>query len=48
MPGSLESAAVWRIIRGTETSPGVWTELFANGNDAKTNVWDDRASLSYS
>lgn len=43
--GSATSAAVWQIKR-LET-PGL-TKLWADGNDNFDNVWDNRASLSYS
>lgn len=46
-PGSLENAAVWQIkkitISGTET-----ITTYADGDADFNNVWDDRASLSYS
>lgn len=45
--GSSTSAAVWKIkklmVSGTVTSI-----LFADGNNQYDNVWDNRASLSYS
>ena len=43
--GSAASAAVWRIQRWNDSAG---TLLFAVGSDSFTNVWDDRASLSYS
>jgi len=48
-PGSLTSAAVWRISEITfdENSNDDVAEDFADGNDSFTNVWDDRAVLSY-
>jgi hypothetical protein len=46
-PGSLESAAVWRIQRidivGTD-----FTILYADGNNNFDNIWNNRATLSYS
>lgn len=44
---SSASAAVWRI-RKIETSGTVLSVLWADGNQAFDNVWDNRASLSYS
>lgn len=44
-PGSATSAAVWKVIRITDAT-GV-TE-FADGNCNFDNVYDDRATLSYS
>lgn len=46
VPGSLTSAAVWRIIQ-IDTSSGV-VFLYADGNDNYDNVWDNRTGLSYS
>lgn len=45
-PGSLPSNAVWQIKRLNSTT-GLVVE-FANGNSNFTNIWDNRASLSYS
>ncbi len=45
--GSLTSDAVWQVKKltesGTETSI-----LFADGSNTFTNIWDARASLTYS
>ena len=48
-PGSATAAAVWRISRLTFDSQGrhTLTEL-ADGNGNMDNVWNDRATLSYS
>lgn len=46
IPGSLSSAAVWRLKRLDETAGLVIT--YADGNANFDNVWDNRASLSYS
>lgn len=46
-PGSVESAAVWQIQRLT-VSGTVTSIEWADGNDEFNNVWDDRASLTYS
>ncbi len=45
-PGSVTSNAVWQIKRLNSTT-GLVVE-FANGNSNFTNIWDNRASLSYS
>lgn len=45
--GSATSAAVWQIQRLTDTGSGLTVE-WADGNDSFDNVWDNRASLSYS
>jgi len=41
------SAAKWRIKRTTITGSAISIK-WANGNDARNNIWDDRATLSYS
>ena len=46
-PGTDESKPQWQIRQVTDTGDST-TILFANGNDNFLNVWDDRASLSYS
>jgi hypothetical protein len=48
--GALTSEAVWQIRRMTITSgatPDV-TVLWADGDTAADNIWDNRGSLSYS
>lgn len=45
--GSATSAAVWRISKIT-TSGTVTQIMWADGDTASDNVWDNRASLSYS
>jgi hypothetical protein len=47
-PGSVTSAAVWRIKRLDESVAPDLIILWADGNASFDNVWDDRASLSYS
>jgi beta-glucosidase-like glycosyl hydrolase len=47
LPGSLTSAASWRIKRITEVGPDVSIE-WSDGDSNFDNVWDDRLSLSYS
>lgn len=46
-PGTATSAASWRIKRITE-STGDFALEFAAGSNAFNQVWDNRASLSYS
>lgn len=48
LPGTLTSAASWRIQRLTIQSDGDMEVLFADGNDNFDNIWDNRLSLSYS
>lgn len=48
-PGSATSAAVWAIKRETlDTSGRMIAIEWADGNANRDNVWNDRASLSYS
>ena len=47
-PGAASSAAVWQIKRLTFSSAGDVTLEVADGNLNYDNVWDDRASLTYS
>lgn len=47
VPGSITSASVWRIKRMTETGPNV-AIVWADGDASFDNIWDNRASLSYS
>jgi hypothetical protein len=44
--GSSTSTACWKIMKIDTTTGAVIT--YADGNDLFDNVWDDRASLSYS
>lgn len=46
-PGTAASSAYWRIMKLT-VSGTVTSFAFADGNDSFDNVWDDRASLTYS
>jgi hypothetical protein len=48
LPGTLTSAASWRVQRMTMQSDGDIAILFADGNDNFDNIWDNRLSLSYS
>lgn len=45
-PGSASSAAVWQVTR-FDTTVGV-IQTYADGNTNFDNIWDNRASLSYS
>lgn len=47
VPGTATSAAGWRVTKITETT-GDYVLNFADGNNNFDNVWDNRASLSYS
>lgn len=44
-PGTATSAAQWKIFRITNSDT---TIVWADGNDQYDNIWDNRASLSYS
>ena len=46
--GSATSAAVWKIRRVTVNSNNTVTVTYADGDQHFNNVWDNRASLSYS
>lgn len=46
-PGTLESAAGWRIRRLTLSGDDDVTEEWADGNANFDNVWADRAILGY-
>lgn len=51
VPGSLTSAAAWRIQRVEFTNPGVDDDievLWADGNNNFDNIWDNHLVLSYS
>ncbi len=45
LPGAATSAASWRVKRLTNADA---TVLWADGNGNFDNIWDNRASLSYS
>ena len=44
---SVSSAAVWSIKR-LSIAGNAYTMEWADGNDLNDNIWDNRASLSYS
>jgi hypothetical protein len=46
--GTSTAAPLWRIKRVTTDASGNVTEEYADGNPAFDNVWQDRATLSYS
>ena len=48
LPGSAKAAAVWRIAKLTYSGTDMTDLQWADGNSQFDNVWDDRASLSYS
>lgn len=49
LPGSGKAAAVWQIKKYLYDASSNLTDIqYANGNKNYTNVWNDRASLSYS
>lgn len=48
LPGTLTSAASWRVTRVTQQSDTDIEILYADGNDSYDNIWDNRLSLSYS
>ena len=47
VPGSAESAAVWRIRKITIAVDNDVSETWAGGNDNFDKAWSDRESLSY-
>jgi len=47
-PGSSAAAAVWRIQKFTFSAGGDVSSAWADGNANFDNVWDNRASLTYS
>ena len=48
LPGSLTSAAVWRIFKLASTAGASPIITWADGNTDFDNSWDLRASLTYS
>jgi len=47
-PGTATSAASWRIKKLVFDAAGDITVTYADGNSSFDNIWDNRASLSYS
>lgn len=48
LPGTATSAAGWRIKKMVFGADGDVMTTFADGDAAFDNIWDDRASLTYS
>lgn len=48
IPGTLTSAALWRVSRITIQADGDIEIVFADGDSNFDNIWDNRLSLSYS
>lgn len=48
LPGTLTSSANWQIKKLTFGTDGDVTTQFADGDSNFDNIWDNRASLSYS
>ena len=48
VPGSATSSAVWQIRKFTYSDNFLTSVTFADGDEYFDNVWDNRASLSYS
>jgi hypothetical protein len=46
LTGSATSSAVWQVFKLDTTAGLIIT--YADGNDLFDNIWDNRASLSYS
>lgn len=47
--GASQASSVWKILRVTESGSPLDTSIeYADGNSNYDNVWDNRASLSYS
>jgi hypothetical protein len=48
LPGSAVSAAVWRIQKFLYSGANVTDLLWADGTNAFSKIWNDRATYSYS
>ena len=46
LPGTPQSAALWKITK-IITSGNIITILLANSNSNYSNIWNNRASLTY-
>ena len=44
--GTLDSSSHWQIFRIQKTGTQTYIQ-YANGNDEFSNVWNDRATLTY-
>ena len=48
-PGTVTSSALWQVQKVDESgTPETTVITFADGNSKFDNVWDDRATLTYS
>jgi len=47
-PGSATSASVWKIMKLVYSGANLVQRLWADGNTKFDNIYDDRATLSYS
>lgn len=47
-PGTLTSAAAWRVRRFIEAPDGDISTKWADGDNSFDNIWDNRTSLTYS
>ena len=47
-PGSTTASNVWQIKKMVYSSGNLAQELFADGDQLFNNIWDDRATYSYS
>ncbi|MEN6532163.1 MAG: hypothetical protein ABFD89_00775 [Bryobacteraceae bacterium] len=48
-PGASTDDAVWSVVKHTyDASNRLTATEFADGDDSLDNVWDDRATLTYS
>ena len=48
VPGTATSAAAWQIRKFTTSGSNPTSMLWAGGSGTFTNIWDNRASLTYS
>lgn len=48
VPGTVTSAASWQVKKLVFDASGDVTTTFADGDSDFNNVWDNRASLTYS
>jgi hypothetical protein len=47
-PNALTYSPVWKILRITISGSTIYTTESADGDHEFNNIWDNRASLSYS
>lgn len=48
VPGASDASAVWAIRKLIYSGTQLVQTLWANGNSERINIWNNRASLSYS